>query len=84
VRGRVNRCHISKKAEPMWNFLEAILDIIWQLFHWRFSLCTTVGFVLAFVAVATITISPLQWIVAGTAIIASVVIGLRWESSSKH
>ncbi len=64
-----------------WGFIETILDIIYFLSDWRFTLCLFGSVALALVVGASISAEPLRWIVAGVIVIAGIIVGWRWDSA---
>lgn len=64
-----------------WSIIEAVLDGIYYLCNWRFTLCFFGGIGLALLAAGWISATPLDWIVAGAIAIAGFVIGWRWDSA---
>ena len=65
-----------------WSIVDALVEIIDFFVFWRFYVCVIAGLALAGFATSVITSESLHWIVAGPIIIASAVIGLRWERST--
>lgn len=65
-----------------WTFLETLIDALYYLCHWRFSICFLTGVALAALAWDQIPQEPLRWIVAGTIVVTGVVMGYRWDRSA--
>jgi len=66
-----------------WSIAEAILDIVYFLSNWRFTACMVAGLALAVLTGSSVSSPPLNWIAAGGVLIASLVIGWRWENAQE-
>ncbi len=62
-----------------WSIFEFIFDLFAIVNGWRSWLCFMAGLALASLAAGFINADPLRWIVAGLIVIASLIIGHRWE-----
>lgn len=65
----------------LWSIAEAILDIVYYLSNWRFTACTVAGIALAVITGSSVPYPPLNWLAAGAVLIASLVLGWRWENA---
>jgi hypothetical protein len=61
------------------SLIETLLDIVFFLRNWRFTVCFVGGIALAIVAFDRIAAEPLRWIVAGGIVLAGMIIGKRWD-----
>lgn len=64
-----------------WSFIETVLDVIYYLCNWRFTLCFFGGIALAVVVAGWISAEPLNIIAAGVIVVAGFVIGWRWDGA---
>ena len=69
--------------EAIFEFLGLVLDVchfMWELRHWRMTLCFWVGVALATISAAATPNSIFRWIVFGTVWVAALVWGWIWDS----
>ena len=71
---------LPSETMNLWNIIDGVIEIIYCIGYWRFSLCLLVGIALAFAAAGGIAAEPLRWFIAGVIVISSIVIGWRWQS----
>lgn len=64
-----------------WTFIETLIDTLYYLCHWRFSVCFLASLALAAVAWDQIPQEPLRWIASGAIVVTGLVIGFRWDRS---
>jgi hypothetical protein len=66
----------------IWTFINGLLDLLFWLSRWRFSLCLVAGAVLAFIAAGLLSFASWSWIVSGAILVTAILVGCYWDSSA--
>jgi hypothetical protein len=64
-------------------FFNGLINFIWDLQHWRWSLCLWAGVILGFLAAALIQHEPWCWVVGGAVLLACCIVGWIWDDRSR-